>query len=56
MSEPNYERRKQAVDNLARDIAKHGGMSSEKAHEKAAEVARDTDKKRPDNTTPSKGG
>jgi hypothetical protein len=48
MSEPSYERRKQAVDNLARDIAKHGGLSSEKAHQKAAEVARETDKKRND--------
>jgi len=38
------DRQRWAADNLARRIA-DSGVSGEKAHQKAAEVARDTDRK-----------
>ena len=39
------DRRRRAMDNLARDI-KDTGMTSEQAHRKAAEIARTTDRKK----------
>jgi len=41
-----YEKRRQAVEKLAGDLVKHSGMSSEKAKERAAQVARETDAKK----------
>jgi polyhydroxyalkanoate synthesis regulator phasin len=40
-----YDRNKKAVDKLATDMVKHGGMSSEAAARKAAEIARKQDSK-----------
>lgn len=42
---PSYEKCKAAQEKLAADMVKHGGMSSEAAARKAAEVARAADKK-----------
>jgi polyhydroxyalkanoate synthesis regulator phasin len=42
----DYDRRKEAVEKLAGDLVKHSGMSSEKAKEQAAKVARETDAKK----------
>lgn len=39
------ERRRRAMDNLAREI-KNTGLTSEQAHRKAAEIARTTDRKK----------
>lgn len=47
MSEkPSYEKSKQAVDKLATEMVKHGmARDSESAQRKAAEIARQADKK-----------
>jgi len=42
----DYEKRRKAVEKLAGDLVKHSGMSSEKAKERAAQVARETDAKK----------
>jgi Arc/MetJ family transcription regulator len=44
----DYERRKEAVEKLARDMVKHSGgkISSDQAARDAAKVARETDSKK----------
>lgn len=44
----DYEKRKQAVEKLANEMVRHSGgkISSDKAAQDAAKIARDTDSKR----------